>query len=440
MERIPNSRFQIPNYAYQHLGYPQVPVRAHASRVKSLVAAAIFGIGATSVAVPQPAAVSAIRTSRAARATYLARANIWRDPGTLSAAEVLEGSERGLPYTFEQAATDTGLGCTFTQPGKDIGGGSAKFLCRTADGRDLRVKYWDPESGRGNREVFATVAASRLMWALGFNAVPALPLNVRCDRCPENPHEGTGGVRTRRYVAMVQAPWPTPVILSGGDINQGWSWKDLDSAIESLPTGPERVRQRTHFDALTLLGVFVQHGDRKSGQQRLYCDSPADTAAGNATAARADATGLTLVERAAGSACATPAVAIVDVGATFGGAGRTSNDTTASMNLDEWRRKRVFADARGDECRGELTVSLKAGQDGEGDPRISEEGRSFLVEQLHRLTPDHVRAIFKAARVDELTSRSSHHSVEGAGGVDAWVAAFQDKVRQIESRRCSPAD
>jgi hypothetical protein len=398
-----------------------------------------LGISAASIGVPQPAAVSAIRTSRAARAAYLARANIWRDPGTPSAADVLEGPERGLPYTFEQAATDAGIGCTFTQPGKDIGGGSAKFLCRTADGRDLRVKYWDPESGRGNREVFATVAASRLMWALGFNAVPALPINVRCDRCPENPHQGAGAVSTRRYVAMVQAPWPTPVILSGDDINQGWAWRDLDSAIQSLAPGPERVRQRTHFDALTLLGVFVQHGDRKSPQQRLYCDAPVDTAAGNAIAARRDTT-PTLIEHTDGSACATPAVTIADVGATFGGAGRTSNDTTATMNLDEWQRKRVFADARGDECRGELTVSLKAGQDGEGHPRISEEGRSFLVEQLHRLTPDHVRAIFKAARVEELTSRSSHHSVEGAGSVDAWVAAFQDKVRQIESRRCSPAD
>jgi hypothetical protein len=188
-----------------------------------------------------------------------------------------------------------------------------------------------------------------------------------------------------------------------------------------------------------LLGVFVQHGDRKSGQQRLYCDAPVDTAAGNAIAARGDTT-PTLVEHTDGSACATPAVTIADMGATFGGAGRTSNDTTATMNLDEWQRKRLFADARGDECRGDLTVSLKAGQDGEGHPRISEDGRSFLVEQLHRLTPDHVRAIFKAARVEELTSRSSHHSIEGAGTVDAWVAAFQDKVRQIESRRCSPAD
>src|SRR5262249_4745505 len=182
-------------------------------------------------------------------------------------------------------------------------------------------------SQAGNREVFATVAASRLMWALGFQAVPALPLNVRCDGCPDNPMTGAGSPRTRRYVAMLQAQWPTPVIISHDDIDQGWSWLDLDTAIRSLPPGPERTRQRVYFDAFTLFGVFIQHGDRKAEQQRLYCTLPADSAAGTLEAAKTGKPSI-LFERPGASACQTPAVTIADIGATFGGAGRESSDTT----------------------------------------------------------------------------------------------------------------
>ena len=107
--------------------------------------------------------------------------------------------------------------------GRELGGNSAKFLCRTADGRDLRLKYWDRRTHSGNREVFATVAASRLIWALGFNAIPAMSINVRCDGCPENPMNGTGPPGSKGYVAMLQAFWPTP-ILSGDSLDQGWSY------------------------------------------------------------------------------------------------------------------------------------------------------------------------------------------------------------------------
>ena len=71
--------------------------------------------------------------------------------------------------------------------GKELGGKSVKFLCRTSEGRMLRLKSWDPERETGNREVFATVAATRLMWALGFDVLHALPINVRCTGCPRDP-------------------------------------------------------------------------------------------------------------------------------------------------------------------------------------------------------------------------------------------------------------
>jgi hypothetical protein len=409
------------------------------SRRLALMGAGMVTLGMVWVAAG-PMTVSGIRTSPEARETYLARATIWHDPGALSPTDVFEGPSGALPYTFEQANSEEGIGCTFAEAGKELSGNSSKFLCRSADGDNLRLKYWDPLSQAGNREVFATVAASRLLWALGFEAVPTLPINVRCDGCPENPMKGAGTRRTRRYVAILQPRWPTP-ILSRDDVDQGWSWLDLDTAIRSLPPGPDEARQRTYFDALTLLGVFLQHGDRKPEQQRLYCAAPVDTTAGELRGPSGDTTPM-LFERPNASACLTPAVTIVDVGATFGGAGRESNETTAKMNLDAWQRRAVFRDDGRDHCRGDLTVSFTAGREGEPDPVISEEGRRFLIEQLHRLTPDHVRALFRAARVDQLggDAQRTDGSARGVRAVDAWVAVFQDKVRQIEGRRCQPAN
>jgi len=186
--------------------------------------------------------------------------------------------------------------------------------------------------------------------------------------------------------------------------------------------------------------VFLQHGDRKPEQQVLYCDAPVDTAAGQRQTSQAR--GLTSVfrERADASACAKAAVVLVDVGATFGGAGRTSSEEHAKMNLAEWRNRSVFKPDDAGKCRGRLTVSLAAGHDGEGDPEIFEDGRRFLLEQLHRLSPAHVRAIFTAARVDHMHSRGAVASGgSGPTAIDEWVAAFEEKVREIEASQCRPA-
>ena len=291
---------------------------------------------------------------------------------------------------------------------------------------------WDPEQEEGNREVFANVAASRLMWALGFGTLHALPMNLHCDGCPENPMSGTGTRRLRDYLAaLVDDIAARPVILSKRDRDQGWSWRDFDEAIKALPPGPEKTRQRTHFDALTLFAVFVQHGDRKPEQQSLFCESPLDLSAGQTEPLEKDSKTLALHEAPNASACAKPVAIIQDFGATFGGAGRTSSEGGSKMNLEEWKGKTVFKDPKSDVCHGRITISLAAGGAGLGDPVVSEDGRRFFLEQLQRLSPEHVRAIFTAARPDK--ARKS------APALDAWIAAFQDKVEQIKAQHCQPA-
>jgi len=402
-----------------------------------VLAIAVLVLGITWAAADERT-VAAILTSSRARAAYLAHATMWKDPGDLSADDILAGPSGVFPYSAKEALE--GVGCTFVTPGRDLGGKSAKFLCRTREGRTLRLKYWDRERETGNREVFASVAATRLMWALGFDVLPALSINLRCTGCPSNPMTGEGARSTRDYVAEISVYPPNgPTILSRTDRSQGWSWRELDEAIAALPAGPERTRQRLHFDALTLLGVFMQHGDRKPEQQALYCDAPVDLAAGARETSKALDKAAILLERPGTSACPKAGAVIVDVGATFGGAGRTSSDETATMNLDAWRSKTVFRQEDGGTCRGRLTVSLTAGRDGEGDPDISEDGRRFLLERLSRLTPAHVRAIFTTARVDQIRRpRTAPPSGARLTAIDEWVAAFEDKVRQIETRQCRP--
>ena len=69
---------------------------------------------------------------------------------------------------------------------EDLNGNSPKFQCRVAPARrggddDVKVKF-----GINNGEVYGEVAASRLLWALGFGADRMYPVRVICRGCPED--------------------------------------------------------------------------------------------------------------------------------------------------------------------------------------------------------------------------------------------------------------
>ncbi len=97
----------------------------------------------------QPPAVTAVLTSAPARAAYLARATIWRDPGPLTPEAIVAGPPGIFPYTVAAATSDAGIGCLFTKPGKELGGASVKFLCTTSDKQELRVEVLGSGAGGG---------------------------------------------------------------------------------------------------------------------------------------------------------------------------------------------------------------------------------------------------------------------------------------------------
>jgi hypothetical protein len=384
----------------------------------------------------QPQIVSVQVESLAKRAHYLATAQIWADPGELTPQALLAGPPLADGSGVEAALDGRPFPCTFAKPGKTMGGNTLKFACTTATGTMIRVKYSD-QSKKSNREVFASLAASRLLWALGFRTYPIYPLTLDCKDCPEDPVSGSGPRAQRSYLAIYQPLFTDPVLVNRSEQDQGWRWGELDKAIDALPEGELRSRQRQHFDALMLLGVLIQHGDRKPEQQRLACHSQLNLQAGTVRPleGESDEPGRVsvLVENPGATACDAPTVAMQDVGATFGGAGKRTSGSTAKMNLKSWVAKPVFQSAepgKVSECKGELTVSMAAGEGSMGNPRIGEAGRLFLVDRLRRLTDDHLRAIFRAARVEQIT--------EDRAAVDEWVAAFKAKVKQIEERTCAP--
>ena len=381
------------------------------------------------------------------RLRYLATARIWSDPGDVTPEMVTTGRPLKQSEGLEAALRGAPLPCTFATPGKDLGGNTPKFACLTPGGTTIRVKYSDG-SKDGNREIFSAVVAAKLLWTLGFVSDPIYPITLDCSDCPADPMSGSGPRARRSYLATFQPQASRLVMVEGDDADQGWRWSEVDEAIANLPEGPLRTRQRTHFDALTLLAVFIQHGDRKPEQQRLECRGALDPRAGDAHPLKDRDNGAPVFfEHPGASACSEPVIALQDIGATFGGAGRMSKASTAKMNLKAWTNRPVFKPAKTSssggvpECRGNLTVSMAAGEGGRGDPRIGEAGRAFLQERLLLLTDAHVRALMGTARVEQLSesqvwrdpkTRTSHV------GSAAWVAAFKDKVRQITERRCAP--
>jgi hypothetical protein len=94
------------------------------------------------------------------------------------------------------------------------------------------------------------------------------------------------------------------------------------------------------------------------------------------------------------------------------------------------------------EAASRATPADSSGTAGEGAAtiRIGEAGRAFLAAQFARLTPDHIRALFEAARVTETGDQNVWRDRGGSEyrGGDAWTAVFSAKVREITQATCAP--
>jgi hypothetical protein len=397
-----------------------------------------------------------LEVSKQERLHQLERARIFVDRET-STLDLRTGPVDGL--TFDPA---TVVACEYHTPGIRLGGATPKFLCRVGNSV-YKVKYLPSarygttgRNGRSaDREIYAELAGTRLFWALGFGADRVFLTNVICHGCPASPHDGPDEreQRTRAYsrsvrpigVALIEQRFEGATIAAGG--KEGWTWAELQEhagrahasteplARSTVAGGAPSVREEA--EALQLLQVFVQHGDCKPEQQRLVCLPGAAVPRQSGAAVRSgdrlsqdgdaddEAGGLEYV-------CQSPFALVDDLGATFGGAGAFTG-SGAKMSLSNWAKKPVFDPATyretGGACRGLLTLSMSC-SGGIENPVISEAGRQFLLRRLQQLSDAQLRDLFAAARVTDFCDDDAEC------GVEAWVAAFKDKVRQIATHPC----
>jgi hypothetical protein len=316
------------------------------------------------------------------------RAQVWT-PTTIATMDIRTGPTGPGAFPFQAEVT-----CNYLD--EDLSGRSPKFACKTDKGDELKVKY-----GGTNGEVYAEVATSRLLWALGFGADHMYPVRVVCRGCPKK----FNGV-FRDSGDQVFDPATIERKMPAAEISDAWSWKDLDDAAGAPPA---------HRDGLKLLAVLLQHTDSKPQQQRLVClDVEKDE------------------KFAKDATCTKPLLIMQDVGVTFGRANTFNKNPTGSMNLEEWSETPVWKPET-TQCIGNLPKSFTGTLD---DPVISEEGRRFLSGLLEQLTDRQLQTLFEVARVTHRL-RDPGDAKSGFPVVDEWVAAFKQKRAEIANRRCA---
>ncbi len=263
------------------------------------------------------------------------------------------------------------MACTFAFPDKPLGGMTPKFECDLGKNDVVKVKY-----GEKNGEVYAEVAASRLLWALGFQADVMYPARVTCRNCPADPFAASAADWQRGSPTDVSTKEFDPAVVereSGSKVEvpgyEGWAWPELDT-IGTSAGGATRAQ----LDAFKLLAVFIQHSDSKPGQQEIVCQEGRK---------RKDAKG--------NETCAEAWLVIKDLGGSFGKATKLNS---SKMNLADWDEAGIWKDAT--QCIGDMPRSFTGSLE---DPKISEAGRRFLAERLMLLRDKQIRDLFTVSNV-----------------------------------------
>lgn len=345
------------------------------------LAAAFVLVGGV-YAVAAGSAAPEKKTTSQQRLDAIHHAQIWKE--TDVAAMNMRTGPRG-PLAF---APNESVTCNYLQ--RPHGSGSTlKFACTRPNGDELKVRY-----GKDNGEVYGHVAASRLLWALGFYANRMYPVKVTCVGCPPDPFKDPKG--TPRAKQTTFDPATIDVKLDGDTIEtkpeEGWAWDELDQISEQAGGA-----SKTQRDALTLLGVLIQHSSNKAINQRIVCVDPPK--------------------------CSQTVMMISDLGKTFGRASAFNKDRISSVNFAEWSRLPVWNNEHG--CVGNLPHSWSGTMH---DPQVGEAGRKFLADLLLKLTDQQLHDMFEVARFTERDPSAT---------IDQWVGAFKHKRDEIVNRHCS---
>ena len=330
------------------------------------------------------------------RLEYLRKSTVWH-PTRIPDMDLFRGPTGKGAFDPDQAVT-----CEYVAPDAPLSGATPKFNCDLGAGDVVKVKY-----GKKNGEVYAEVAASRLLWALGFGADRMYPVQVTCRNCPIEPWYWNSEPRVdekRFEIAAIERKLEGKTIEAGG--KEGWPWPDLDRVDESAGGAP-----LAHRDALKLLAVLLQYSDTKAQNQRLICVSEG-----------------VVRDPAGNESCTRPFMFPQDLGVTFG---KATMLNTGRVHLETWLAEPLWRDAR--QCVANLKKSMTGTLE---HPRISEAGRKFLADLLSQLSDKQIHDMFAAARVDHLEQKIHADGGERVVTIDDWVAGFKKKRDEVVNQRC----
>ena len=384
-----------------------------------------------------------VTITEASRMACIDQASISFPQVILSAQELYEGD-----YRVSGFQPDEPIWCRFTPHPKS--GASPKFRCHLTDDRynlkdksghiireawsvnsdgnltdsggntieshdgsplkadKIRIKYSTGKSR--HREVFTEVAASRILWFLGFYSDSMYQVQANCLACMSDPFQS----RQKEPVPEINHFFPASVErkVPGKEIktqkHEGWKKEDLERIYKYA------TKEKQHeIEAYILAMNLFHYHNFISLQNRVTC--------------------LKDQWNKETGECYHPVMYIQDLGGSFGSEGLFINPRG---DFSAWEGETIFKKKSSCKLRanaGELTY-------------VSEGGRKFLWERLQHLTEDKVRSIFTAAHFDlidpdlreQIQKESPQLSEQELNRqvIDKWVQTFMKRIREIESARC----
>jgi hypothetical protein len=286
----------------------------------------------------------------------------------------------------------------------------------------FKVKYLKPPyPGHDPRfnEVFTTVAASRIMWLLGFPADHVYSAaSASCIGCGDDPFgkklaDNTASLKDAPVIfKVVSAERELPWDEINPEDDETWSWTD---AAKFYSDGEWTHQQKVEYDAYRLALGLIHYHNALPQQNRLDCAEWEQQTSGHP------------------KICKKPIIYVHDLGSTFGKK-RSALDlfgTNPRGSFSAWEPQTVFVDSGSCVLRAPLL----------GDKQVLKEAQDIMIHRLTRLDHDTVKAIFRIARFQMMDQKqlgrlraNSVQNVEEAA-LDEWTNTFMKREDEIRAAR-----
>jgi hypothetical protein len=280
----------------------------------------------------------------------------------------------------------------------------------------FKVKYLKPPFPDHNtrfNEVFTEVAASRIMWVLGFPADHVYPVgSAACIGCTADPFanklkDNKASLKDTPTVFKVisaerETPWEE--IKPEGD--ETWSWSD---ATKFYGDGEWTHQQRVEYDAYRLALGLIHYHNAIAQQNRLACAEWAPSTAGQSRV------------------CQRAMIFAQDLGSTFGKAKTGVFGANPRGSFSDWEPQTVFVNPESCELRATLL----------GDKQVLKEAQDLMLQRIAHLDPQTVRTIFSVARFQMMDQKQLRRLRAGGSqnpeetALDEWTNTFLKRVEEI---------